>query len=75
MEEKEHEILQLPVQADGSEYKVDMLGEDQLEVFTKVMVKLEEWMKDVRFHSWFTWLPDLQTAFSFVIIMVSNVDR
>ena len=24
--------------------EVDMLGEDQLEVFTKVMAKLEEWM-------------------------------
>lgn len=46
---KEHdndmsETLFLPLQEDGTEYNIDMLKPDQLQIFTKVMSKLEEWM-------------------------------
>ena len=38
------ETLQLPLLDDGSEYTIDMLEDDQLQIFATVMAKLEEWM-------------------------------
>jgi pantothenate kinase-related protein Tda10 len=45
LEESPDEKLHIPLTKDGKEYHVNMLKEDQLRIFGKVMSKLHEWME------------------------------
>ena len=63
MENDEDDTLQVPLQDDGSEYTIDMLEDDQLEIFATVMAKLQESLKEVIIYkNPFRFLEDLCTA-------------
>ena len=43
-EQSKHTILDIPLQTNREEYTVDMLFDDQLQVYSVIMAKIKEWM-------------------------------